>query len=406
VNVPNGTYDASTGIVTFNTTTLAPGNTSVNYVSFVMPAGVTSFTGVAKSSALEIDNTASNNDGSAAAANVTTTVGATGAAGTPLACPPNPGKDATVASLTAAPNTYFLPSASAASGQKLIGISATALSGTGVANAGTALAAGDLVLIIQMQGAALGTTNDDSYGDGVAGPSANGSLTAGFTAGRYEYGVVTGTTITPGTAGTLTLRDNLTYDYTQANATATQGQQRYQVIRIPQYVALTLGSTIAPPAWNGQLGGVLALDVAGPLNFNGKSLDASGAGFRGGAGRTLGGTAGLSSADYRTANTSNAGKGEGTAGTPNFVAAYTASGTAGALVTTGSSYPAGDNGRGAPGTAGGGGTDGNPSGGNDQNTVGAAAAAGILVVAAAVAAAAMPGPATWPWAASPARPSR
>ncbi|TVT40374.1 hypothetical protein FNT36_12905 [Hymenobacter setariae] len=377
VNVPNGTYDASTGIVTFNTTTLAPGNSSVNYVSFVMPAGVTSFTGKAQSSALEIDNTAANNDGSAANANVTTTVGATGAPGTVLSCPPSPGKDGTVASLTAAPNTYFLPSGNAAANQKTIGISATTLSGTGVANGGSPLAPGDLVLIIQMQGAAISAANDDTYGDGVAGPSANGNTPGTtFTAGRYEYGVVAGTTtITPGTAGTLTLRDNLTYDYTQANATATQGQQRYQVIRIPQYTALTLGSNIAPPAWNGQLGGVLALDVAGPMNFNNRTLDASGAGFRGGAGRRLGGTAGLSSADYRSVNTSNGGKGEGTAGTPNYVATYSANGAAGTLITTGSSYPSGDNGRGAPGNAGGGGTDGQPTV-NDQNTGGGGGANG------------------------------
>ncbi|MBJ6143212.1 DUF11 domain-containing protein [Hymenobacter sp. BT559] len=378
VNVPNGTYDASTGIVTFNTTTLAPGNSTVNYVSFVMPAGVTSFTGVAKSSALEIDNTASNNNGSAANANVTTTVGATGAAGTALGCPTTPGKDGTVTSLTAAPNTYFLPAANAAAGQKSISLSATTLSGTGAANVGTALAPGDLVLIVQMQGAVITSANDDTYGDGVAGPSANGSTPgATFTAGRYEYGVVAATsaTITPGTAGTLTLRDNLTYTYTQADASATQGQQRYQIIRIPQYIALTLGSNLAPPAWNGQLGGVLALDVAGPLNFNGKTLDASGAGFRGGAGRVLGGTAGLNSTDYRTDNTSNGGKGEGTAGTPNFVATYSASGAAGTLVTTGSSYPNGDNGRGAPGTAGGGGTDGQPTV-NDQNTGGGGGANG------------------------------
>jgi uncharacterized repeat protein (TIGR01451 family) len=380
VSVPNGSYDASTGLVTFNATTLAPGNSAVNYVSFVMPAGVTSFTGQAKSSALEIDNTAANNDGSAAAANVTTTVGATGAAGTALSCPPSPGKDGTPAALTTAPNTYYLPAANtvAAAGQPTISLSATAMSGTGAAAATTAtLAPGDLVLIVQMQGATLNTTNDDTYGDGVAGPSANGSPTTGFTAGRYEYGVVatTSATITPGTAGTLTLRNNLTYAYTQADATGTQGQQRYQVIRIPQYVALTLGGNIAPPAWTGQLGGVLALDVAGPLNFNGKTIDASGAGFRGGAGRVLGGTAGFAGTDYRTANTSNGGKGEGTAGTPNYVATYSASGAAGTLVTTGSSYPAGDNGRGAPGTAGGGGTDANP-GTNDQNTGGGGGANG------------------------------
>ncbi|RZK63316.1 MAG: hypothetical protein EOO59_00005, partial [Hymenobacter sp.] len=346
VTVPNGTYDASTGLITFNPTTLASGNTSVNYVSFVMPTGVTSFTGQAKSSALEIDNTTTNNDGSAPGANVTTTVGATSATGTALACPTAPGKDGTVASLTAAPNTYYRPTGNAAAGQNTITMNGATLSGTGVANGGSPLAPGDLVLIVQMQGAAITTANDDTYGDGVAGPSANGNTPGTtFIAGRYEYGVVAAgsATITPGTAGTLTLRDNLTNSYTSAAATTTQGQQRYQVIRVPQYAALTLGGNIAPPAWTGRLGGVLALDVAGPLNFNGKTLDASGMGFRGGAGRLLNANStGNLATDYVTANTLNGGKGEGTAGAPAYVATYASNGTAGTLVSTGTNYPVGD----------------------------------------------------------------
>ena len=375
VSVPNGTYDASTGIVTFNTASLAVGASSLNYVSFVMPAGVTSFMGQAKSSAQEIDNTPANNNGTAATANVTTTVGATGASGTALACPPTPGKDGTVASLTATPNMYYAPSASAAAAQKTIALGATYLTGTGAATGGTNIAAGDLLLIVQMQGGTLSTNNDDTYGDGVAGPSANGA--SAYTAGTYEYAVAA-SAITAGTAGTLTLRDNLTYSYTQAAATTTQGQQTYQVIRIPQYVALTLGGNLAPPAWNGQLGGVLALDVAGPLNFNGKTLNASGAGFRGGAGRMTTGTSGLLNTDYLTPNPSNAAnasKGEGTAGTPQYVATFTASATPAAVVNTGSAYPGGDNGRGAPGNAGGGGNDGTPAT-NQQNAGGGGGANG------------------------------
>jgi len=379
VNVPNGTYDANTGIVTFNAASLDVNGSTVNYVSFVMPSGVTSFTGQAKSSGLEIDNTLANNNGSAAAANVTTTVGATGAAGTAINCAPTAslGKDLSP-SLTAAPNTYFLPTNSPAAGTKTISLSATTLSGTGVANGGAALAPGDMVLIVQMQGATINSNNDDTYGDGVAGPSGNGNTATTFTAGRYEYGFVASGTVTPGTAGSITLRDNLLNTYTQAAATATVAQQTYQVIRIPQYAALTLTGTMSPPAWNGQLGGVLALDVAGPLNFNGNALDASGKGFRGGAGRKLTGTAGLSAFDYRSVNTSNGSKGEGTAGTPQYVATFSANGTVSALVNTNITlaYPSGDAGRGAPGNAGGGGTDGNPSGTNDQNSGGGGGANG------------------------------
>lgn len=385
VNVPNGTYDASTGIVTFNATTLAVNATAVNYVSFVMPSGITTFAGQAKSSALETDNTLANNDGSAGAANVTTTVGATGATGTALSCPPNPGKDGTPAIATA-PNMYYLPSGNASAGQKVVPLSATSLTGTGATTGATNLAVGDLVMLVQMQGSTIDASNTDSYGDGVAGGTANG--TTSRTAGTYEYAVVNAA-YTAGTSANLTLRDNLTNSYTLAAATTTAGRQTYQVIRIPQYAALTLNGTISPPAWNGQLGGVLALDVAGPLNLNGNSLDASGKGFRGGGGRKLGGvgtTAGYANSDYRlsganataTANSSTGGsKGEGTAGTPIFVSNYSASATAGAIANTGAAngYPNGDNGRGAPGTAGGGGTDGSPSN-NFQNSGGGGGANG------------------------------
>ena len=190
-------------------------------------------------------------------------------------------------------------------------------------------------------------------------------------------------------AGTFTLVSALTYAYQNALATTTSGQKRFQVIRVPQYQNFTLDPALATsltaPAWNGSTGGVLVLDVAGTLTLNGKTIDLKGKGFRGGAGRQLGGPGGTNGTgagqngftllDYRTANTAllNASKGEGIAGTPRYVNPGGVVNPVDLGVTVG--YPngatvgGGDNGRGAPGNAGGGGTDTDPSL-NDENTGG------------------------------------
>ncbi|RZK31129.1 MAG: hypothetical protein EOO63_04950, partial [Hymenobacter sp.] len=87
VNVTNGTYDAGTGIVTFNAVNLAANASVANTVSFVAQAAPTTATGKAASSSLNsYDPVATNNDGSATTANVTTTVAPTGAAGTAANC--------------------------------------------------------------------------------------------------------------------------------------------------------------------------------------------------------------------------------------------------------------------------------------------------------------------------------
>ena len=50
---------------------------------------------------------------------------------------------------------------------------------------------------------------------------------------------------------------------------------------MPQYSSATVVGTVTSLAWNGSVGGVAALDVAGTLNFNGNSVNVNGQGFRG-----------------------------------------------------------------------------------------------------------------------------
>jgi hypothetical protein len=123
-----------------------------------------------------------------------------------------------------------------------------------------ALAVNDLVLIIQMQGA---DHHDPRQ------PPAYGAVTYN-NAGNYEFA---GVAAIAGT--TITLGCNRQKAYTAAG--------NAQVIRVPQYGTLTVtgAGSITAPAWNGTVGGVVAVQAATTLQLNG-SIDVTGTGFRGG----------------------------------------------------------------------------------------------------------------------------
>ncbi|WP_206069810.1 DUF11 domain-containing protein [Nodosilinea sp. P-1105] len=242
-----------------------------------------------------------------------------------------------------------------------------------------------------MQDADFNATNTDAYGDGIGGdvppfPDSQPSDGAsGWTelnnAGRYEFVTVTavsGNTLSVQGTG---LNNGLNYAYRNENASTTHGRRTYQIVRVPQYASATLSGVTALP-WNGQVGGIVVLDVAGELTLGGGTVvDVSGHGFRGGAGRLLFGGSGQNT-DYRTlaTNNTNGSKGEGIAGTPRYVldyfdlnnldAANNPPLAAVSVIDNGvEGYPNGSYARGAPGNAGGGSTDGRPSN-NDQNSGG------------------------------------
>ena len=272
-------------------------------------------------------------------------------------CEATPGGDGsgTVAG-TPGPLLYFQPTASRNAGTTNIPVTSAA-----------GLSPGDMLLVIQMQGATIDSRNNQRYGDGVnAQPASGWQNNANFTAGRYEYAVVD--SIVGNQINLVSPLANNYVRYVRPNTTTAQGQRRYQVIRVPQYTNLSLTGDVTAPPWNGETGGVLPLDVAGDLNFNGYTISMSGRGFRGGGTRVLGGQGGGSNNDYRNLATNNyhSSKGEGIAGTPRYVADQLSN----ALINLGNEgYPNGSHGMGAPGNAGGGGTDGNPNN-NDQNSGG------------------------------------
>src|ERR1041385_4463020 len=139
----------------------------------------------------------------------------------------NPGKDGPAGTLAGIVNTYYPGSATANAGATSISIG----SSTGAA---TAIAIGDLLLVIQMQDASINSNNTDSYGDGVSGGNASG-YTSLANAGKYEFVVATsaaGASVSIRGAGT---GNGLANTYTNAAATSSRGARRFQVVRVPQY---------------------------------------------------------------------------------------------------------------------------------------------------------------------------
>ncbi|GAB4396990.1 MAG: hypothetical protein OHK0053_12380 [Microscillaceae bacterium] len=122
---------------------------------------------------------------------------------------------------------------------------------------------GKKVLIIQMKGATINTSNTASFGE----------ITNFNQAGNYEFTEVT-SLAGSGPVYTLTLQAlNRSYDIAGA----------VQLVSVPQYDDVEVAGTLTARAWNPTLGtgGILALEVSGVLTISG-NIDVSGLGFRGG----------------------------------------------------------------------------------------------------------------------------
>ncbi len=265
----------------------------------------------------------------------------------------SPGLDGPASTLSGIVNTYHAGSGSSASNQVTVASLAGQRTNT------RSLAAGDLVMVMQMQ---------DS--------------TTPANAGQYEYAQITSIA-----GNVLTLNRTLTNSYVQnvaATANVTTAWRTFQVVRVPQYASATVptGSQVSADRWtvstaNGQgTGGVVAIDVAGSLAING-TVTVAGAGFRGGAAvnsNTNRATGALfNDANYAVAgSTPNGGiKGEGTVGTPFLVFNGSATVLTYPVATFGQGFALGAGGAQAQGNGAGAANDGLPvSGGNQYNAGG------------------------------------
>lgn len=222
--------------------------------------------------------------------------------------------------------TYLTSNVSA--GATSVTVNSSSMTGAGFPGA---LTAGDLVLIIQMQGATINTGNSASFGN----------ITAYNTAGNYEFRCVSSVP----NSTTIQFSVPLSNAYTVAGHT--------QIVRIPRYTNLTVGSSrsISPATWNGNSGGVTAIEINGNLSLNG-TITAGGKGFRGGAIDNNSQSAStIVTLWYSNVDADGGAKGEGIAG------------------SEASEYQAGGYryGRGAPANGGGGGNSHNAGGGGGAN---------------------------------------
>jgi len=228
-----------------------------------------------------------------------------------------------------------------------------------------ALGAGDLAFIIQMQDATVNTTNGIAYGNGTTGTGSTSQVNSGL----YEFRRVASVA-----GGLVTFTTALANIYSNAAATPTLGQKRFQVLRLPEFASLALATgSFAPPVWNGGTGGVFVLNVAGALSLTNYTINASGAGFRGGGAVETSVNSGNLVVDYATSvgtgapPNNGAVKGEGIAGTPRYVRNAAVTPYSNSDLTS-SGYPNNlDFSRGAPANAGGGGTQHNAGGGGGAN---------------------------------------
>ena len=295
-----------------------------------------------------------------------------------------PGKDIAATSIAGTVNSYYPgTAASVAAGSQTIAIGAISTGGSSAP-----IAAGDLLIVIQMQGAQISSSNSDCYGDGVgtagcttrsttSASYAGGNLTSNYFAGNWEY--CTATTAAGASVGVACagLGGGTVNAYKSAASTgaSSDGNYSYQVVRVPQYTNAALTGNLTALAWNGSAGGLLALQTNGTVNLAGFNLDVSASGFRGGGvnftapyGPPVLDPVNGSSFYIAPTGTLPGGeregsfKGEGVAGTPQLV--YNGA----AQINTGiDGYTGGSRSRGAPGNAGGGGNNQNSGGGGGGN---------------------------------------
>ena len=182
---------------------------------------------------------------------------------------------------------------------------------------------GDRVMLIQMNGADIDLADAASYG----------TVSNIGDAGNYEI-----LTIASINVNIVEFQERIMRDYDVAESV--------QMVSVPQYTNALIDSVLTCYPWDGNIGGVLALEVSGILTFN-SDIDVSSRGFRGGS------------------NTNNPG-----CYAPGGYTGYRCNGGAqcGGRKGEGIGNPGGNSfGRGAPANGGGGGNAHNTGGGGGSN---------------------------------------
>ena len=152
--------------------------------------------------------------------------------------------------------------------------------------------AGDLVLIMQMNGALIDTTNSSAYG----------TILSYNNAGNFEFAKISSIV-----GLNISLTNKLVNSYSPSIGSV-------QLIKVPQYARPKITGTLTCKSWDGIKGGVLAIDATQSIRFT-DSISLFRQGFRGG--KVVNGTTFYPHQGYWTSTynpTYYAAKGEGIAG--------------------------------------------------------------------------------------------
>lgn len=153
---------------------------------------------------------------------------------------------------------------------KVTAISGTTLTISNPDETYGSFAAGQKVLVMQMQ--------DNVIGSNTSNNSSFGNLSSIANAGVYEAAIVSSVSRTSGVLTGIALQSPL------ANIYNTGSNSSIQVITFPTLGSPNYSTTsnITATPWNGNTGGVVAFQVPGTLTLN-NNISADNAGFRGGA---------------------------------------------------------------------------------------------------------------------------
>ena len=136
---------------------------------------------------------------------------------------------------------------------------------------------GDLVFIIQMQGAVVNAGKDSLYPDVNSAIPTNttfGAVTNYYNSGNNEYAEIYAVP----NSTTIVLDCGLKYNYDYL--------AKVQVIKVPRFLDLTVSGvgSITCPTWNGSVGGVAVIETQNNCTLSSTpSFSVTGKGFRGGA---------------------------------------------------------------------------------------------------------------------------
>lgn len=120
---------------------------------------------------------------------------------------------------------------------------------------------GDTVLLIQMKGVVIDSSNSGTFGDIIDYRNA----------GNYEYNFIKFSS-----GDKIYLSNELLRDYDFESGIV-------QLVRVPFYSNLNISTTLTAMPWDGKKGGVLCFNVSGTINM-GADIDVTGKGFRSGSG--------------------------------------------------------------------------------------------------------------------------